>query len=267
MTTHLLRYFEMNFSRDYSAHCTLHEIVVDTCILQYEVLGVGTDNEACLDRAQQFWIWCGNNVHEPIFVTYVPTGQQSSYPPEIEAIKVQCDPSFTSEEVTQSSCLTPLPQPMFLPPLQPSRFASRPLGAWQSLLDPGMLPLSWGGARAQQVALSHEYNMDFGAVLYAWDDWLIFIDAAGPVCLTAGFFSANIDTCHRADGSESFMLEVDGVVVFVASVEDIFYKGIPELPRPLSRATVDGSWCDTHVLRAASLNANLETLLCVRRAA
>ena len=241
----------------------LHENIVDSCIFQYELLGVGKDNEACLDRAQQFWIWCGNHAHEPIFVTYMPTGQRSSFPSEIEATAVQCGPSVTSEEVTNISFLPPLPQPMFLPPLQPSRFASRPLGAWQSLLDPGMLPLSWGSARAQQVALSHEFNMDFGAVLYAWDDWLIFVDAAGPVCLTAGFFSANIDTCHRADGSEIFMLEVDGVKVLVETVEDIFYKGIPELPRPLSRATVDGSWCDICVCRCFFECRPKNTMLCM----
>jgi hypothetical protein len=124
----------------------------------------------------------------------------------------------------------------------PARFEDRALGAWQAHFDPAMMPLAWDGARAQQVALSHELDKDFGSPLYAWDGWLVFIDAAGPVCLTAGFFSANVDTCNRAGGFERFFLEVDGVRVFEDSVDSIFFRGVPELPRPLTRATVDGSW-------------------------
>ena len=46
--------------------------------------------------------------------------------------------------------------------------------------------------RGAQVALSHEGDPDFGGVLYARDEWLVFADAAGPVCLTTAHVCAYI---------------------------------------------------------------------------
>ena len=79
-----------------------------------------------------------------------------------------------------------------------SRFApmssGQALGAWAFLFDPSLLPYSWEGARAYQPILSHELNLDFAEILYEWENWMIFVDSVGPVCLTQAFFAANKDT-------------------------------------------------------------------------
>ena len=50
--------------------------------MQYLNLNVGQSSNSCLDRAQQFWEWCGNELYEPIVVTFTPTGEIFSFPPE-----------------------------------------------------------------------------------------------------------------------------------------------------------------------------------------
>lgn len=122
--------------------------------------------------------------------------------------------------------------------------ASARLGPWQPFFDPSMLPLAWGNARTQQVILSHELNLDFGEVLYLEDNWLVFVDAAGPVCLTQAFFAANKATAATDDGQERFMIDIDGQLLLNKSTADIFYRGVPELPRPLTRATVQDQIMD-----------------------
>ena len=237
------------------------ELIVSS--FQYELLRVGVEETACIDRAQQIWLWCENELHEPIFVTFSATGALSmgvraSFPSDtmvLKAMEGRKDNNLSGQPNIWAH--QHIVQPIQIEsdrqmpnvgiehrPRQkiPARFDERLLGAWQMLFDPSMMPLAWGGARAQQVALSHEFNMDFGAVLYSWDGWLIFIDSAGPVCLTSSFFSATVDTCYRAGGFERFLLEVDGTLVFEDTVQEIFYDGVPELPRPLTRATVDDSW-------------------------
>ena len=61
---------------------------------------------------------------------------------------------------------------------------------------PKQLVFASSAARAQ-VALSHEFDPDFGGVLYTRDEWLIFVDAAGPVCLTAAHVVPQSRRCPR----------------------------------------------------------------------
>ena len=129
-----------------------------------------------------------------------------------------------------------------------SRFAPRSsgqsLGVWGFLFDPFLLPYSWEGARAYQPILSHELNLDFAEILYEWENWMIFVDSVGPVCLTQAFFAANKDTALNDEGTEIFMIEIDGTVFLNDTAASIFYTGIPALPRSLTRSTVQNSVFD-----------------------
>ena len=132
--------------------------------------------------------------------------------------------------------------------LASSRFVPRSsghaLGAWALLFDPSMLPYSWESARAYQPILSHELNLDFAEVLYEWENWMIFVDSVGPVCLTQAFFAANKETALNDEGTEIFMIEIDGKVYLNDTAASIFYTGIPALPRALTRSTVQNSVFD-----------------------
>lgn len=68
-------------------------------------------------------------------------------------------------------------------------------GAWRHYVDVWALAAQVPGVTTSTQMLNHERNLDFGAFLYVEDNLNVFVDAAGPVCLTHSFFalSASLD--------------------------------------------------------------------------
>ena len=59
-----------------------HVGLFDESIDAYEELGLGENESTCLGRARFNWLYCGNNLHQPITMIFRPTGASLSYPPD-----------------------------------------------------------------------------------------------------------------------------------------------------------------------------------------
>ena len=56
--------------------------IVDESQEAYELLNIRASEVACLSRASFHWLSCKNNITAPVFMTFLPTGASSSYPPK-----------------------------------------------------------------------------------------------------------------------------------------------------------------------------------------
>jgi hypothetical protein len=78
--------------------CTLHseyEGLCDEFDEAYQTLEVGIREDKCLSRAFYHWRLCGNNMLQPVTMTFRPSGATSSYPPD-DIVEAQVSSNFTN---------------------------------------------------------------------------------------------------------------------------------------------------------------------------
>ena len=74
----------------FHAPCTAHPELNgrrDDSEFAYKTMGVGDHESNCLDRAQTYWEWCGQELSQQVSSTFASTGKKNFFPPDNVAIE------------------------------------------------------------------------------------------------------------------------------------------------------------------------------------
>lgn len=56
----------------------------------YNHMDVGASEGRCLARPKEIFEWCGNELHQQIMATYIPTGEVFKVPGVLHAVRGRC---------------------------------------------------------------------------------------------------------------------------------------------------------------------------------